>query len=498
MRNLFRYITTVVIITGMLIPLWFLVANLQPIHPALYTFSIFLFIGSYVAIKVLRGDILISIKRDLQKLTKRKNLTGVAIIGITIFGLFARLFFYYRFSYVPTSDPMTFYDSAKTLAEGGSIAGNSYVAFQPYLSAYNNVLGLAMRLIPDPWLATILLNTFFDLLSGLVVYIFLKKILKTGSYLPLLGYAIWVLSPLNIIFSVLSLPVIVVNFFIILTFLVSYLLIKLVTKQNTWHSLLLSLFLGVIIGLGNCFRPIFIVTLLALAIVFMGIYLNGNKSAKFLSLSIGCTLLSLSVFIIIQSLNLKFVSHQTGLQAAKNPSGWSMYVGSGWESSGEWRPYNNDNMQKICEKSLAQKKYDDCHTKLRKAATENYKNYGVFDSTSLFIRKLYHQSEEQTYFYNAEHSILGYTESRTFEIIKIYSALFIFTLYIFCAKFLYSLSNKSASGEFIKPIFIFMVLVMLGWFFAMMLVESAPRYSTILYPIFIIFSVLAFDKKYAK
>lgn len=497
MKAFFRYVPAVILTTGLLIPIWFLICNLQPLQPALYAFTVCVIIGFFLAIKLFNNNLIIMVKRYVLNMTRRKYFVVTALSVITVVGLLVRLVFYFKFSFIPTSDPMTFYDSAKTLAVGGSLLGNSYVAFQPYLSAYNNILGIAMRLIPDSWLATILLNTFFDILSALAVFILLRKLLISGSQLPTLAFAIWVLSPLNIIFSVISLPIVVVNFFIILTILVSYLLMQQVSNLKTKYALLLSILLGLIFGFGNCFRPIFIVALLALTIVFVFMYLTSNKSAKFLKLFIGCILLSLLIFVGIQRLNLAFVSNQTGLSAAKNPSGWSMYVGSTLETSGEWRPYHNDNMATICASSLAQKNFDKCHTELRSMAIGQYKNYGLLVSAKLFIKKLYHQTEKQNYFYNAEHSIVGYSASSTYKFINNYTNIYFIVLFMLSAKFLYGQAKYSVTKQVIDPILVFITLIMIGWFFALMFVESAPRYSTILYPVFIIFAVLAQEKNYA-
>lgn len=479
-----------------MISIWYLVCNLQPLKPALYAFTICVIIGYYLAIKVFNNDFLTVVKRYVLNMTRRKYFVGTALSVITIAGLLTRLFFYYRFSYDPVSDPVTFYDSAMKLAAGGDLLGNSYVAFQPYLSAYNNILGIAMRFIPDPWLATILLNTLFDMLSSIAIYILLRKLLKPGSKLPIVAFGVWMLNPLNIIFSVISLPIIIANLFVILTILISYLIIQQITKLKTKNALLLSIILGLTLGFGNCFRPIFIVPIIALAIISILMYLTTNRSAKFLKLSFVCILLSSLIFMVIQIMNLAFVSNQTGLPAAKNPSGWSMYVGSSWETNGEWRPYHNDDMRRICESSLAQNDFNECHDELRSKAIERYESYGVLKSTSLFIQKLYHQAEEQNYFYNAEHSMVGYSTSRTYKIINVYMVLYMITLFLLSAKSLYRLAKQSTSNKPINPILLYTALIMIGWFFSFMFVESAPRYSTILYPLFIIFSVLLLDKKH--
>lgn len=493
----YRYIPPILFVAGTMISIWYLICNLQPVKPALYTFALCLAFAVYITTKLFMSSRLLTVKSYVLSISRRKYFVLILLSTITLIGILARVFFYFRFAYIPTSDPMTFYDSAKTLAEEGNLLGNSYVAFQPYLSAYNNILGNAMRFINDPWMATIVLNTFFDIMSAAVLYIFLNKLLKRGSHIPKVAFGIWILSPLNIIFSVISLPIIIVNFFVITSILISYLLILQIIRLKALTSILLSIILGLVLGLGNCFRPIFSIMLVGLTLVFLFMYLTTNRSFKFFRLFTGCLVLSLFIFLAIQRLNVGFVSNQTGLPAAKNPSGWSMYVGSTWDTSGEWRPYHNDNMRQICGESLAQNNFNQCHDELRGRAITNYKGYGIFMSGSLFIRKLYHQAEEQNYFYNAEHSIVDYTTSKTYKLINVYSVIYFLALFSLSGLSFYRLAKISLSKQLAHPILVFMVVTMIGWFLAFMLVESAPRYSTILYPIFIIFSALALNKKYA-
>lgn len=496
MSSKYKYIPSVALVVGFLISLWYLISNLQPIQPALYAFLVTLVSGLYLVIRIFNNNLLTTAGKYVRGLIRRKHFVLVALSAVLLVGLLARLYFYYRFSYVPISDPMTFYDSAKTLAEGGSLEGNNYVAFQPYLSAYNNLLGVAMRIVPDPWLAAIFLNTLFDILSSFALYILLKKILKPTSQLPVVGFGVWMLNPLSVVFSVISIPVIVVNFFVILTVLITYLLIRQLTKLQTKHTLLLSVALGFTLGFGNSFRPIFIVAIIALTIVCAFIFLTSNRSSKFLMLSLASVVISSIIIAGVQAVNLAFVSNQTGLPAAKSPSGWSMYVGSTWESTGEWRQYHNDQISSICESSFAENDFDKCHHDLQSRAIEHYKEYGVFKSASLFIQKLYNQAGDQNYFYNAEQSMTGYSLSKTQKTINVYMVIFMIVLFFLSAKSLYRLAKNSASNKLAHPILLFMALIMTGWFFSFALVESAPRYSTILYPLFIVFAVLALDKKF--
>lgn len=497
MKSVFRSFLTISLIFGSMVSLWLLVANLEPLQPALYTLMLLIFVGLYMAIRVYDNSFLVWFKKFISGITKKKHFVITTLFVTSVIGLSIRLFFYFRFSYAPISDPMTFFDSAKALAAGGGLLGNDYVAFHPYLAAYNNLLGLAMKLISDPWLTTILLNAFLDILSSLLVYVLIRKILGRSSHLPVLAFAVWMMSPLNIIFSVLSLPIIVVNFFVILCMLISYLLLKRVFYLDVKKSFLLSIALGFVLGIGNTFRPVFTVVLIALAIMFMYVCLTSKSVTKAIKLSVGCLILSSAIFVAIQQLSLTLVSNQTGLQAARNPSGWSMYVGSTWESYGEWRAYHNDERRLICAASIARNDFDECHSELRNRAISRYKDYGVAMSASLLIIKLHNQSSDQNYFYNAEQSLVGYEKSKTSKLINVYSILYLIVLFGLSAKFLYTKARMSAKNRQIEIEIVLLTLMMIGWFFSMMLVESAPRYSTILYPALTVFSVLALDKKYS-
>lgn len=488
MKTRLLLLTSAFSFIGFLIPTWFLLANMQNVQPApaaaLILFLIFIYFGT----KLYFPTALKSINKHFQVISNKKFFIPAVLLIITIVGVACRLFFRLRFSYEPVSDPMTFFNSAQAIANGSGQLGNNYVAFQPYLSAYNNTLGVVMRIITDPWLATIVLNTLFDTISAFLLFVLLKQLRGTSSRIPVLGYGIWMVSPLNIVFSVSSLPIIVVNFFVISTILISYLLIKQIKNLKTKNVILLTFTYGVITGLGNLFRPIFIVPIIALGIIFFLLYFS-RKSANLLKLSTLSILTIIAVFTIIQGLNTAFVTKQTGLPAAKNPSGWSMYVGSTYESGGEWRPYHNEERKAICKTSLEENNFDECHSLLRKQAVQRYKSYGIVGLLKLSVQKLYHQAEKQSYFYNAEHSIVGYTTSKTFHIINVSMTFFMLIIFLLSASILYRTAVFSKSYA-TNPFVLYCVLIMIGWFVSFVLVESAPRYSTIIYPFFILFSAI--------
>jgi hypothetical protein len=485
-----RIVTSILLFFGTLIPLWYFFANLQKIEPGRIALALIVIMAIVLGLNLYARKFTKRAFKKIVSYSDRRYFVLVILIVLIVAGVACRLFFYTRFTYEPVSDPMTFFVSAQQIASGQGQVGNSYVAFQPYLSAYNNSLALAIKVIPQPWLATIVLNTTFDILGALALLAVLRVLLGAKSKVPIIGFAAWFLSPLNIIFSVISLPVIAVNFFVITAILAGCLLIKaIISKGGRKRDLIvLSLLFGTTTAIGNAFRPIFLVAYIALVLVVLFRFAVARKNYLLRRTGIAMLLAGI-VFMTAQAINVRFVTNQTGLPAAKNPSGWSMYVGSSSSSGGEWRPYHNDEMQAICSASLAERNFDACHKQLRSLALDRYTENGLDDLFALLVQKSYHQAEEQGYFYNAEHSIVGYTASKTFKMISAYMTVYMAILFGFTALFMY-LRAKSALDSDTEPIVVFSTLIMVGWFVSFLLVESAPRYSTVMYPIYTLLLLL--------
>ena len=497
MSKLYKYVFSSILILGSSISLWFLIANIQQLHPASYVFVLCIIYSLYLAYKVFITRRHVSaVKKMAVKIIKHKQFATIALVLIAIAGVAARLSFYVRFSYNPISDPMTFYNTAKAIAAGQSVQGDGYVAQFPYLAAYNNVLGVAMKIIPDPWLATILLNSIIDIAASIVIYILLKNLVRRpDSNIPIVAFAIWMLNPANVIYSLISIPVATVNLFVISVILISYYFLRHLSVRNVKQTLVLSLLIGVVAGYGNTFRPIFLVVIIALTLTCIVLLFKSGNAFSLLKLSTISLAIMLSVFLGIQKANLALVSNQINLAAAENPSGVSLYVGSNLDTLGQWKPYINNEMEAICKRSFIELKYDDCHTALRKEAIVRYKSLGVVQGSFLFISKLYHQAESQSYMYNAYQSIVGYGESSISKVMNMSLVMYFIALFSLSTVALYRLLGRSAEGSPTSAIMFFMLLLAIGWFMSFMVVESAPRYSTILYPIFIVFSTLMLDNK---
>jgi len=480
------------LLLSVVIPLCFLFNNLSRFSSLPLVLSVLLII-TLAGVFITAPSLQQSIKHHARAPLSAQNFTPIIISATLILATSIRLFFFFRFSYAPTSDPMYFFDSAQSLALGQGFGDNTFsVAFFPYLAAYSNILNLAMRIVSDPWLATILLNSAIDIAGATILYFFIKKLSKPESKLPILGFAIWVLNPFNIIFSILSLPIIIVNFFIVATIFLTYLLAEKVKTLVITQSLLLAITLGLTIGFGNMFRPIFAITLIALFIYFAYILLTNPWANKLFTLAGFSFAIIVGLYFSLQYANFAFVSHQTGISAARDSSGWSIFVGANHHHTGRWNESDTRARAEICDGIFIKAiDNDKCHRQLRDAGIARYENLGTINTVRLLRDKLRVFTSTQNYMYNARDSIIDFNGSQTSRLISTSILAYVITISLLTIYALAKLIKDTFLTRKITPITIFILLLMLGFFFSSMFVEAAHRYAQIMYPYFIIFAVLS-------
>lgn len=463
----------------MLVSLWFILNNIRSIKAQLIIcFLVFLF----VIARLFKPKNIIIFKEKIIKITKYKKFPLYFGISILLIGIIARLSFYFLYSYSPVSDPGSFFNQAQSIASGDGIIGNRYVAFFPYLSAYSTLLGLAIKIIGNSWLATIILNTIFDIFGSITALLLVKKLSNINSNNHLAAFALWFLSPFGIIFSSLSLPIIIVNFFIIFSIYLTYLLIQKILKSNLKESLILSILLGLIIGYGNCFRPIFPVIIIAIVLYYFYTLLTNKHSRQRLLLSFSSLIIIISIFVGIQNINTTFVSRQTGFDVPSNASGWSIYVGSNTTTAGSWNLEDDKYLYDLLDKNP---NLSEVHDKLSKDGIERYKKLGLGGSISLMMRKLSLFAGSQASVYDAEASVIGYDGSIVDLALGLYILFYIFFMYFITIRNLYYLASTSLTNNKINSIIIFVTLILIGLFLSDAFVESQLRYAQVVYPCFI-------------
>jgi hypothetical protein len=352
-----------------------------------------------------------------------------------------------------------------------------------------------MKLFGIQWIAVIMLNTLFDFAAAATVY-FTLKLFVQSAHAPTFAFTIWFLSPFSIIFSVLSLPIVVVNFFIILTIYLVQLLSKEVSLKSSVRTtsipiIIFSVLLGLTLGIGNCFRPIFTVAIIALVFCFLLMIFRKNKLVKHIGFRLGLSVIVvLAVFILITNANNALISAQTSLKTPSNPSGWSVYVGSNPDSNGKWNSIDRTYRDELI---ATNQDMQAVHDQLFKEGLERYEKSGIGGILWLFVKKLYVFSATQHGIFDATKSIIGFKESLLSTAFKIYILIYITSLYFACAKYLYKVATQIHRKTFFDDEnTLYTSILLLGLFFSSMLVEVSLRYAQVLYPAFIIFAALSF------
>ena len=499
MNSAAKGMSVIILLMGSLTSLWFFVTNMQSMILPLTFFAVLLILVLIASsLGLLLPQKLRFLCDCLSKIAKHRFFPVVTLFLVACVGLVLRFLFYVKFTYVPAADPGHYFTTAQSLASGAGLGENSsYVAFFPYLASYDNLLGCALTIIKDPWLATIILNSVCDLFAALIVFFLVKASTKSTPMVALIAFTLWFLSPFNIIFSVLSLPIITTNSFIITTVFVAFLLTGSIKNRMLPQSLLLSLLLGVVIGCGNCFRPIFIIAIVALALFFFILVLGSTPSKKVVLLVVSSLVIVFAVYFGIQQAHNALVSHQTGETVPSATGGWSIYVGANFDSQGVWNREDDDYLEHLRESNTDNQAV---HNQLQSEGLERYRSYGVPKTLELLLEKLAHFSGSQNFLYNANGSIVGYQDSTTAHLVNVYLLFYLFFLFAACARFLFLHARHTAKrlrAEFVSSgdfFIVFITILMLGFFLSDMLVETSNRYAQIMYPLFIVVAALSLQK----
>ncbi len=480
MKKITERVAKVCLALGVLISLWLLINNLYSIKALLVALSM---VALWAFQKKYLPKLPHVLAQKISNITQHRHFSLIFILAITVTAIAIRLLFFFAYSYSPISDPGSFFTRAQAVASGAGLVGDVYVSFFPYLAAYAYVLGLAVKLIGNAWLATIILNTILDIAAAAIASLLIKKISDKKSKKYLIIYGLWLLSPFNIIFSVLSLPVIAVNFFIVLAIFLTYMLSRKVMSQDIKSSLILALILGLTLGYANCFRPLFPIVIIAILLYFAYILLTNKFSQKVFLLSLSSILIIIAIFFGVQRLNVAFVSGQTGLNVPSDASGWSIYVGSNASNTGGWNAADNAYLYGILNKNTDMQRL---HDQLAREGIERYKSLGVSGTISLMFRKLSLFAGNQNWLYDAEASIVGYQGSIISKFISVYILAFVFIIFTIAGIYLYRIAVSVKFKRETDPIVIFIVILMLGFFFSSMFVEAQIRYAQVMYPMFVV------------
>lgn len=394
----------------------------------------------------------------------------IIILGIGLCIYIGLLFLPYK---EPYSDYLSFYLNATSFAQKGSLYAPEYISLFPHLSGYIVLLGIIMKFTTTSYFIVVLTNLIFQMIGTYFVYQIFKKDKNKAYFATLL----WFISPLHILWSMMCIPIILFQ----TCFVGCILLFKsLLSKQeNKKMFVLMSLFLGLALGISNLFRPIMPIFIIAILIyyLFLIVFYLGKKWKIYLA-SILCIIIS---YFIVGKAHIYLLEKET-LYKTSNIPGWTIYVGS-FEPAGSWNPDVSatfDELWKSTNKDIvkAQKLF-------QKKAIDNYKERGIIRNIRFGKNKFWALTSGLDILSS---DILMYQVENITKEMK-FLARFLVGFWLLLILFLFSfctfkkIRNKNKNLSFCSLLFIGIIL-------SHLMTETSPRYFI---PIYVPLFLMAFS-----
>ena len=472
---------------GVSIVLWALILNLSNSQvngsPAIYLALLTLIIMMFF---LLPKNVYIKIYKKTLILFKEPKTQLLAILFVLSLSLLLR-FSFLGFDYNPTSDPRTFFNKAIELYTNGTLSEGSveYVSRFPYVHAYDTLLGLSMEIFGPSLVAVVALNTALDLTTAAVIYVLIRKMTKSHAA-GLIGFLLWIVSPFNIIFSVISLPVVVVNTFISVSILLVYLLSK--SLADIKLSIVLSVATGVSLGLANSFRPIMIIFIIALSLYIALILMRKFDIKTATSSAVSISVL-VATFSLVNIGFLGLVESRAHQPVPPNAGGWSIFVGSNTKYQGTW---NGEDKIRQDEVFAEADTHSEAHQKLKEEGIERYSNLLFKDLIKLMLEKLsILVGIHNTSVYNLSSYSELWSNIRFRNVVHFVGWMYIVSLLGLALRYL--IENHKTNKPNLNTT-TYLTMVMTGLFLSHMLVEVSNRYFTSFYVILTVFAALALHR----
>lgn len=232
-----------------------------------------------------------------------------------------------------TGDCAIHFFGAQQLAGDGLTWKNAlYESIFVQLYSYTLTLSLFVRLIPDMTRAIIASNILFDAVS----VVFLAKLLHSADKNPKLGTLLWCVNPFFIIMCWMPMAVTLVNAILMASLSFGAWLLNRNAGQKAPYGL--AALFGLSVFVGNLYRPLFYVLLIAEVIaLILQIMVQPQKAKQTLAVILIVVMLAL----IPGKLYSSRLTAIGGFQIPKNRASWNFYVGANFESKGQWSPADN-------------------------------------------------------------------------------------------------------------------------------------------------------------
>ncbi len=401
------------------------------------------------------------------------------VVMVFVFGFVVR----FLFIIIPTnfaidatlSDTGVHWYGAQQIIENGKVDQEvgDYENLFPYLSTYTGTLSVSMSIFGKNYNAVLFSNVIFDLISCLCLYV-LFYLWKKDKDIGLLAATVWAINPLQIIFCGMPLAIVVVNMFIIGSILCIFLTIL---NKDSWGKLcFLSGFSGLLLAMGNMYRPIFIIILLSFLVYWLIAIFKDKKEIKIAITS--CVIIVIGYLLVGLLSNVINTQINPYYNGGKSQAGWSFYVGSNYDTGGKWSSDDRDIFFGPVLIDEAKGDVEVANSIIFRKGIKRYLNILTGGHiVSHFLNKIAVVfGDTQNSIYDLPYIFNFSKDSEKYRIIKDCIMVFYSAILIILGCFI---TKKIRKKEWLKEntFMLFLVILFSALFFASLLVEVMNRYS---------------------
>lgn len=403
-------------------------------------------------------------------LGKRAVFVALLILGLALRLLPVLMDFDWVLTDIQTDCGIHFF-AALQMAEYGAMSDVNalYESVFPQLYPYSLGLALAYRLTGSISAAIMGSNILFDAISALAIYGLMKRSGRQANVCVLL----WWFNPVFIIMCWLPLAISVVNMLLVLCICCALALFSGFERGKNGYGA--AVLLGLLIFLGNLFRPMFYVVLIAVLIISMIYFLRMGHQRKKMSL---CALLLLLFSLVPSKLYSTLHGDIQGFEIPENRIGWNFFVGANYDTKGRW---NFEDHGYFFSQLYGEIGYAEAQDRVLREGVERYRAMGLTRILRHFINK--------TELLYANMSEIPFDVYYSFNLTMPFYATLCYLCsggYLFVLVLLSLLSASMDKEKRREKGFLLCALTLVGLSMAYMLVEVMPRYSTMSYALFIL------------
>lgn len=504
MDKFLKIVVSIIFALAGIISVWFVICTINT-SIAMVAITAFALLSFPLAVfKSSKPKVFRAMVVKMKKLVRSRYFCSIVIAIAVLVSIGIRITIANFTSYAPTidSDQDTYIRAATDIAnrwDNKSIKptetkrlyyGSYYLALFPYTASYDNLLALTFKLTGGAWIGVIILNTIADLAIATLIYFAVLKIGRTKN-LATIGACLWLLNPLGIMLSLITLPIAWNILMISLTIACAY--IAIISARNlSAKGITLALTLGIFSGIANSFRPVVPVILIAFALVMISGSIRLRSFKQMARTSAICLIVMVAFGATHYGLT-RLISEHSKIDVSQNSGGWSVFVGSNKWVGGIYNTRDNRYMNEVC---YAKNNFnaDRCQQKMLADGINRYMSYSVVDNIKFIIEKAIVFAGGVNN--QGDISLKYYKDSDFYQVIQVTNNIFWVAVFSLSAiTSFYMLRRNQQRGVLIGDrryiAVIFIALILVGMFNASLLVEVKYRYQYIMWFEFIILSLPA-------